>query len=236
MRQRTFVLLPAVLLAALLAVSPAIASSLEGYDSQSRRYTYATLGSFPTLADGTELPIVWRVLAAGDSDAILMSDRILETKQLHHSYRPYPGWQESDLYAYLNGEFMARAFSPAEQSALLSGEDGGRVTLPSADDIRNAAYGFKDDNSRKLKATEYAMTTGLYEYEYKSYHPIWTRTPSTGHDFAQRTTKLHGKVGYLAVTAKDLGVIPCIRIELDRLSIEGGSGSSEDPYQLVPVE
>lgn len=229
MKRALCLLLPLCLFAA-----PVFAGGLRAWDPASKTYCYAAFGAYPSDADGAPRPIIWRVLETGDGGALLLSDRILDTRQLHHINRPYPGWQASDLYAWLNGDFRDRAFTSGEQAALMTLEDGGTVTLPSADDLRSEAFGFADDNSRKLKATEYAMTTGLYEYEYKAYHPVWTRSPSSNHDFAHRTTKLHGKVGYLAVTAKDLGVLPCVRVDLGKLLIKGGSGTLADPFRLVP--
>ena len=61
----------ALLLAALLMVSCALADvALRGYDAKSG-YVYVTLGQCPQDADGGVEPIVWRVLSVEDGRAYL---------------------------------------------------------------------------------------------------------------------------------------------------------------------
>ena len=52
------------LLLALCAAFPALAEDAAGIPGYSRSagYTYVTFGSYPTDADGTVRPIIWRVL------------------------------------------------------------------------------------------------------------------------------------------------------------------------------
>lgn len=73
----------ALLLAALLMVSCALADvALRGYDAKSG-YVYVTLGQCPQDADGGVEPIVWRVLSVEDGRAYLLSEYVLEA-------RPHP--------------------------------------------------------------------------------------------------------------------------------------------------
>ena len=67
----------ALLLAALLMVSCALAdAALRGYDAKSG-YVYVALGQCPQDADGGIEPIVWRVLSVEDGRAYLLSEYVL---------------------------------------------------------------------------------------------------------------------------------------------------------------
>jgi hypothetical protein len=226
-----FIAAAAILLSLILTGAHA---ELAGYNQAAGTWQYITLGAYPTGADGAVSPIIWRILKVTDHTAYAISENILEAKQLHHTYSPYPGWLESDLFAYLNQDFIYRAFSEAEIALLAVNPDGGLVTLPDVEDIRNAAYGFSNDKSRECQSTAYADVTGLYYYHRNAYyyHPFWTRTASEVNLFAQRCTKKDGKIGYLAVTAKDLGVRPVVQIDMNLAAISGGSGTLGDPYIL----
>ena len=58
------VLLLALTLAACAATAEE-APALRGYDTQTRKYQYATFGVYPYEKDGTQAPVLWRVLGRG---------------------------------------------------------------------------------------------------------------------------------------------------------------------------
>ncbi|MDD4081556.1 MAG: phosphodiester glycosidase family protein, partial [Eubacteriales bacterium] len=225
-------------LAALLALLAGGALAADGawfrtYDEEAG-YSYAAFGRYPFEADGTEKPILWRALKEEGGGVYLMSGYIIEVSRLHSVAFGYPGWDEADLNTWLNGAFIAQAFSPDEAAALLEMPGLGRVSLPGSDDIKDKALGFGTDESRRALGTPWADSRGLFFYRHEGHSPYWTRTPSS-RDFAHLTTKLQGNIGYLGVTAEDLGVRPVMTLAMDKVRVAGGSGSLADPYTLVPI-
>ncbi len=67
-------------------------------------------------ADGAG-PIEWRVLEVRGTEALLLSEHILDT-HTYHPERDTVTWEESGIRAYLNNAFLHRAFTPAEEAAL----------------------------------------------------------------------------------------------------------------------
>jgi len=218
----------------MLGVSAQAQGPLRGYD-RAAGYQYVAFGQYPQGETGERMPILWRVLAADASTAYLMSDRILLVRRIDGDQWNYKGWAHSELHAWLNDAFAADAFSQEEQAALVQQEELGRVSLPSSDDIKNAAYGFADDGSRRLEGTAYARSQGLYVYSGRSYSPIWTRTPSQ-RTHAHRSTKSGGAIGFIGVESDDLGVAPVIWLNTAGIDIAGGSGTQKDPYRLTAGE
>lgn len=216
--------------AALLIPAPARAE-IAGW-RQGIGYQYLLFGRYPQGARGEEAPILWRVLENRDGILYVMSDRILDVRRIDGDQWNYPGWQESELYAWMNSDMLERAFSAQEREALHRDAELGWLSLPSADDIRNPAFGFPDNKSRFLEGTDYALAQGLYRYSGRRYSPIWTRTPSQK-KHAHRSTKSGGAVGFIGVESDDIGLIPVAWITEDRVEISSGTGGLESPYVLT---
>ena len=233
MRRMLALLLTVALLIGVLPVVYAENTVLHGY-AAARQYEYVTFGTYPTYADGMEAPILWRVLSADGDPAYLLTEYILEAKQLHYDYRAYESWETSDLYVYLNDTFKNRAFTPAEQAALVNRtEDGALVTLINAEEMKSSELGFTGNDARLCESTEYAKSTGLYIYSKgHKYSPWWSRTRSTDNKDQQRRVMDEGHTGRIAVTAKDLGMRPAVNIDLSKVKIVSGSGTVSDPYVL----
>jgi len=101
MAKKTLVLLLAfLLLASALPSLAEDAASIHGF-SKSSGYDYVLFGSYPTETDGTEAPILWRVLKTENGEAYLLSEYILFGAPVHGDYDHYKGWETSDLYNYL---------------------------------------------------------------------------------------------------------------------------------------
>lgn len=95
----------ALLLAALLMVSCALADvALRGYDAKSG-YVYVTLGQCPQDADGGVEPIVWRVLNVEDGRAYLLSEYVLEARPIHSDYQEYANKPTNKKKPGFNGDF-----------------------------------------------------------------------------------------------------------------------------------
>ncbi len=213
---------------------------LQNYNKKTKTLTYVTFGKFPTNADGSEEPIVWRVLNTDGQMVYLMSEYILEAHQIHPSSptETYVGWKNSNLYAYLNGDFMNTAFTKAEQSTLIEiTEDSSMVSLPSATDLKNADYGFINEKSRQAQSTAYAKANGLFVYQGKNqYSPYWLRTLSKNHPtYAHMKLQDDGKIGFICVEVADVGIRPVIQVSQSLLSIASGEGTLASPYVLTAM-
>lgn len=253
MGKKTLVLLLAFLmLAASLPSLAEDAASIHGF-SKSSGYDYVLFGSYPTEADGSKTPILWRVLKTENGEAYLLSEYILFGAPVHGDYDHYKGWETSDLYNYLNTVFLNDAFNEEEQAVLLvRTEDNALVTLITSDEMKDASIGFSSNNARLCESTAWARILQdppifelpstnnkgkwkpLYIYSKgKKYSPWWSRTRSTDYPHEQRRVMDEGKIGRISTGNSDLGVRPAIHVDLKQLSILSGSGAIASPYQLV---
>lgn len=234
-RNSLFLLLVAfvLIISSVLPAFAADATEIKGY-SKKTKYQYVTFGSFPADANATVEPLLWRVLEVKGNEAFLLTEYIVDVHYVHLDTEEYYhlDWEDSDLFAYLQNDFMPRAFTEAEQAALLQRtEDGGLVTLPLINDMRNANYGFADNNSRLCKGTEYAQEIGLYKYTSK--HSPWlSREKSQDYPMQQRRVMSEGKLGRVPCGNVDLGIRPCVYVDLSMLSIASGNGTKDSPYVL----
>ena len=257
MLKKTTVLLLLALTLAFSSVLPILAedaSFIRGY-SKSAGYQYVLFGTYPTEADGTEAPILWRVLKTENGEAYLLSEYILFGAPVHGDYDHYKGWETSDLYNYLNTVFLNDAFDDEEQEALLvRTEDNALVTLITSDEMKDASIGFSSNTARLCESTEWAKQLPdppifelpstnnkgkwkpLYIYSKgKKYSPWWSRTRSTDYPHEQRRVMDEGKIGRISTGNSDLGVRPAIHVDLKLLSVLSGSGTIASPYQLVSI-
>ena len=82
---------------------------------------YVTFGSYEqdnNLKNGQE-PIEWLVLDVQDGKALLLSRYALDC-QAYDDYSIYVTWKTSPLRAWLNKDFMSKAFTSQEQQAILT--------------------------------------------------------------------------------------------------------------------
>lgn len=70
-------------------------------------------------ANGPE-PIQWIVLERFDDRLLLLSADVLEARQYNHVPFQDVTWADSDLRAWMNGDFFASAFTPAQQGIIPS--------------------------------------------------------------------------------------------------------------------
>ena len=238
------------LLPCVLAEESGDVASLRGYDKKAG-YAYLQMGTFPQTKEGEMLPILWRVLSVKEDQAFILSEYVLEARPLHGDYKQYankatnkskPGFNgdytQTDMAQYLNGDFMAN-FTEAELALITPDETLGMFYLLSGEDLKNAAYGFTSNESRKAWGTEYALNNGLFKYMANrgSHSPYWTRSQSTTNKQAARCIKSQGELGYITVTTDDEGMRPACSLDLAQVEILSGAGTMEDPFVLVmPAE
>ena len=226
------------LLALLLALSTglAFAQELRGY-SKDDGYVYVNLGRYPQKADGTVLPLLWRVLTADEEKAYLCSEYILFAMPLHVNYTEYktigPDFGKTDLSHYLNGEFSAAAFTEEELSLLQDFETYGKVFLMDSSELKNRELGLGVGEPLKAWGTEYAIqVTGLFVYRprYGSHSPYWTRNQSTTDLRHARCTKDGGQLGHIVSDRENEGVRPAAYLDLSLAEIVSGTGTMDDPF------
>ena len=81
---------------------------------------YVTFGHYPQTAAGNDMtPIEWLVLEVKGNKALLLSRYGLDAKP-YNTERVATTWEQCTLRTWLNGEFMNKAFSIAEQGAILT--------------------------------------------------------------------------------------------------------------------
>ena len=226
------ILLATLILLAALAV-PAAGEPFRGYSPEGG-YQYFTYGAYPQEEDGAILPILWRILKQENGVLYAVSDAILDVGRIDGDQWNFKGWAKSELFNRLNTDMLNTAFTAEEQAALQEDAELGFISLPSAEDIKNPEFGFDTAKSRQLIGTPYALAQGLFHYSSRAYSPIWTRTQSTK-PYAHRSTKVDGSVGFIGVEADDLGVLPVIWIQLNRIIIQSGSGTRAEPFVFVPA-
>lgn len=229
-----FLRLMALILLVCLVLPMAVAQpALRAYQ-KAEGYQYVSFGSYPQGAAGEVAPILWRVLKIEDGLAYLMSDRVLDVQRVNGDQWNYQGWETSELYRWLNADFLAAAFDEAQQQALHEDDSLGKVSLVTAKDLKNREMGFGTDKSRWIYGTAYALEQrGLYSYSGRGHSPIWLRDRSSK-KHAQLATKSSGEVGFIGVESDDLGVCPVIWLKLDAIQAKGGDGSLAAPLILVP--
>lgn len=217
-------------------------AALRGYSAR-EGYEYVTLGEWEQTADGQRQPIVWRVLRVSDGRAYLCSEYVLMAHRMHENGKEYNSFDgefaQTELCAYLNGEFAETAFTSAELSLLADWPPYGRLALLSAADLKDKSIGFGTDKARKAWGTEWAVEeTGLFVYlrRYGSHSPYWVTDRSTSYKYGARCVKQSGSIGYINVITLNEGCRPACYLDLTLTQIGGGDGTLENPYQLLPAD
>ncbi len=243
-------------LSALIALplsAVAEASALWGYVSR-QGWQYVTLGRYRQAADGGVEPIVWRVLRVEDGRAYAVSEYILINHRIHPDDKEYVAFggdfRQTEMWAFLNGEFAGEAFTEDELAALEDTEAYGRLFLLSRQDLNDKSIGFGTNRSRKAWGTPWALAQmthneahnnrveqALFRYgsSYGSHSPYWTLTQST-HTYAANCTKQEGQIGYIDVMVQNEGCRPACMILLGAVTAADGDGTLERPFALVPVQ
>ncbi|NLP48492.1 MAG: hypothetical protein GX345_06050 [Clostridiales bacterium] len=203
----------------------------------------AILGAYEQDGDRENGPerIEWMVLALEEDKALLLSEKILDSKAYNQEHAKVT-WESCSLRAWLNDEFYKTAFSEEEKqiilASLLSNEntykkriEGGndtedKVFLLSYNEATNPTYGFNPDYSQKdslrlAGGSDYAISQGLFvipswkENESSDYNYWWLRSPggSQKHSTMVRWDGSIFRKGYY-VNYSYIGVRPAVWIKL----------------------
>ena len=101
-------------------------------------------------------PIEWIVLNKTEDALTLISRYCLDCVP-YNTDRVAVSYQDSSIYAWLNGEFINNAFTEIQQANILSTDGLGKAYLLSAEE---AAQYYEYDSWRKTAATDYAKSKG----------------------------------------------------------------------------
>lgn len=143
----------------------------------------------------------WIVLDKDGDNLLLISEKCLDAMP-YNTERTDVTWETSSIRAWLNGEFMEKAFSAKEQSAIVSakldnpkntrygGAKGGndtvdKVFLLSYDEAKEY---FPPEDEQVTGMTGYARDKGVYSYTFRIEEGPswwwWLRSPGLGQDMA----------------------------------------------------
>ena len=154
-------------------------------------------------------PIVWKILSNTNSECYVVSSVLLDAHCYYSSTSSrtideqivYPSnYKYSDVRKWLNEDFYDSAFALGNENIQTTIVDNSASTaditytqavcantednvfLPSYKDYKNFTYGFKSDESRYCRTTDWARARGAYycsssdSYQYNGEY--WTRSPN----------------------------------------------------------
>ena len=218
-----------------------------------RGYEYVTLGAYPYEADGTEKPVLWRVLSAENGQALLLTEYIIDAKQIifetnarvieNHTFRRISAYDESDLYAWLNTEGLDTLLGDDPLRGALLEEPGlGRLFPLPQEQYMNVDNGFERGQwgeevnaypRRQCTCTPYAAAQGLYVDYRNLKSPYWCVAIKDKTDYKFGLVGYNGHISWGAYTNGKVGGLRlAVRLDLDLLEIASGTGVKEDPYAL----
>ena len=98
----------------------AVKKALEAREAKFTVGNYVTFGEYPQTAAGEDMtPIEWLILARYGNKALLISRYGLDAQPYNTDFTDVT-WETCTLRTWLNGTFYNKAFSSAEQSAILT--------------------------------------------------------------------------------------------------------------------
>lgn len=174
--------------------------------------------------NGTE-PIEWIVLQTDGTKTLLISKHILDCQPFAAS-KENVTWENSSIRAWLNGDFLAAAFSPAEQAAIVLTESAntaehGNAEWPAIEwsntqdriflmSYHDGTVFYPEKNDRRAAPTEYAKAQGASVFM-SGHADYWTR--SWGKEtYDACKVNIYGDFSTYEVTAKQ-GVRPMLWLD-----------------------
>lgn len=133
--------------------------------------------------------IAWKILEIQDNKALLISTKVLDSKNFHASSVPIT-WADCDLRNWLNSTFLQNAFTPEEQIPILLTKLPGSVLLENeaigGDSTEDYVFLLSREDVEKympnekdrwcVTSTEYAQSQNLYYERSTGYCTWWLRT------------------------------------------------------------
>ncbi len=213
-------------------------------------YEYVLFGSYPYEKDGTEAPVLWRVLAAEDGKLLMMTEQIVDTCQVieesdpvvieKRTYRRIADYKESDMIAYMNGAFADALTGDSPLRAAMCDFEGRGIVFPlDTSEVTVVGYGFtkqiwSEQKTRQATGTPYAVKArGLYVDAGIGKSPYWVATVKAEDGYMMQIVGYNGHLSWGAYTRVNVGVRPCVYLDDSMLSVESGAGTKGDPYVLT---
>ena len=206
-------------------------AALSGYTPENG-YSYLQFGSYPYEVDGSEAPILWRVLQADGQQAFLLSERVLDALPAHTGGY-YKGFETSTLAAWLKDDFAREAFDAHETAVLFLSDDQPGISLPTAALLRDEAMGFSRAEFRAAAPTPFALKMGVQDYRQQHESAYWMLDRSETRKSAQRRIMEKGGMGYSDADVDYVGVRPTLRLNVTGVEGLSGSGTENDPFILL---
>ncbi len=260
--------LTALLLMLAFAVPQAGAESLRGYDKDKKgpraeRYQYILLGNYPYEANGEEKPVLWRVLSVKDGEALLLSEMILDTRQVikcetereseKRLFRRIADFAESDLCAWMNGEMLNTLLGEDPMRGALVETHYGYLYPPTDEQMLSRENGFTparygDETvgfpERRATATPYAKSVKLYPdwgpslyvhyaYDASPYWSIGFRTDKWQECIMLSLCGYNGHMSFGVYSRTGVGVRPALTLNTALCTIASGSGTADDPFVMT---
>ena len=191
-------------------------------------------------------PIEWRVLSEKRGKYFVLSDVLLDAHRYNETYKGgkdgyYPSnYLNSEIRAWLNGEFLGSAFALDDSAILTTDVDNGAATtdstsntyacantrdkvfLPSYKDCLNPSYGFstskENNDTRCAKTTDWARARGAF---YKTSNVFngcyWLRSPYSGSSYFAWKVYRDGSLYSGEVYYAHQCVRPCLTLKIESL-------------------
>ena len=212
----------------------------EDYGDKTIKAVYGTLPAYIWLGTypqndivGTQLePVKWSVLTQNGSEALLMADKIIDSKRYNENYSPVT-WDNSDVRTWLKGDFKNKIFTTEQFDNILinktiSTTEGGasvttndKVILLSSDDADNY---FIDDSTRRTTVTPYSGN--IMSIAGDANGPWWLRGRGAG-DYNTRYISANGAIDNSGreVNTDGIGIRPAIYVDLSKQLIRTSKNS-----------
>ena len=210
-------------------------------------------------------PIKWRVLSVSEdgSDAFIMSDKNLDVQSYHAVYSGNITWENADVRAWLNEDFLNGAFTDEEKEGIIPTEienrkspeyvkeEGEEEEAPTTDqiyllsrgEITSRAYGFTDDISgtetRKVENTDFARAGGTIKADDVS-ADYWLRTMRTNDrvshvDYLEGTIPVENVNALLNTVNGTSRIRPVLHLDLTKTDIWHYAGKvRQDGIETAP--
>lgn len=236
-----------LLVAMSLCCFAAAQSDLRGYE-KSAGWQYVQLGSYPYEADGTVKPLLWRVLEHQDGIALILTEDIIDTSQVlfvedekvisDRSYRRINGYEESDLYTYLNQDMPEKILgdNPLRQ-ALVDQDNQGLLFPLTTEQFLTESYGWPKAMYgvfpvRTAVATPYAQKNTRIYVDKNRCSPYWVSTIKSPESHMMQIVGYDGHLSWGAYPRTNIGLRLAARLDTSLIHISAGTGSKEDPFVL----
>ena len=143
---------------------------------------YVKFGNYPQTSNGGVQPIEWQVLSIENNKMLVISRYGLDVKRFDSSSN---NWANSEIRKWLNGDFYNKAFTEQEKKSinLYNLSDVGTTDNVFLLSKEEAEKYFSNNESRKCKATEYAVKNAAWVADSSygdnaGYSFWWLRSPN----------------------------------------------------------